>query len=46
MWDGSTWENDYQYFLTYDANNNEISGLSQDWNGSAWVNDYQYFLYL
>ena len=39
---GNSWDNYQQIFFTYDANNNQISHLSQIWNGSSWGNTPQY----
>ncbi len=41
-WNGSIWENDFQYSYTYDVNYNRTNLLNQNWNGSIWVNDLQY----
>jgi hypothetical protein len=38
MWNGSAWGNSNLYTYTYDANNNQLTDLTQNWNGSAWQN--------
>ena len=40
-WNGSVWENSYQYTFTYNANNYQTSYIGQTWDGSAWVNYFQ-----
>src|SRR5437867_2433032 len=41
-WNGTAWDNNYQYIYTYDVNGNQTSELYQKWNGTAWVNNEQW----
>ena len=42
-WNGSSWINNTQDFITYDANHNCTNHINQSWNGSSWDSNYEYY---
>ncbi len=40
-WNGSAWEDNSQFLITYTGNGDPLIDLYKEWNGSAWVNSEQ-----